>query len=271
MKKKDDQQHRLGLNLSNTEGQQVVRARCMVPAVIVSPLTVEGNALAQFPPLKKFRSGWITLSEGKNSANASPIPTGAYIVTTGSLSCNFNSTIKSIHPAGTVLEVDATRVEFEKEEKMMKCDSCGRENTYHVVAVRALISSGGYVRLFVISVGISGTHGNLCACGKLVQQTYAKPAPLGTYRITQPTNLTQDVGHKSPTVALLNENIYVQVAETRVEQGCVRGRVDTVVDNVNALDKSGDQSRRIGTLAGWVNLFEPPSSRWAEFTTQAAA
>ena len=69
------------------------------------------------------------------------------------------------------MEVDATRIEFGEKEEMMKCRTCGRESMYHTVAVRALIASGGYVTLFVVSVGVSGTHGSLCACGRLVQQT----------------------------------------------------------------------------------------------------
>lgn len=277
MKRKDNQDSQLGgmqHDFPKIEGKQVVRARCMVP-VIVAPLTAEnfvgGKEFAPTALQRKFRSGWITINEGENSVTASPIQTGAYIVTTKDplLSCDSNSKIKAILPSGSCMEVDATRIEFEEKEEMMECHHCGRESMYHTVAVRALIASGGYVTLFVVSVGVSGTHGGLCACGRLVQKTYAEPIPLGTYRITHPTFLTQGSGQKTPVITQLTENEFVQVIETRVEGGCVRGRVHADVFNENYLDQN-DGARRKEPVAGWVSLFEPPSLSWAELTSNAA-
>mmetsp|Transcript_5255 Transcript_5255/g.11927 ORF Transcript_5255/g.11927 Transcript_5255/m.11927 type:complete len:1039 (+) Transcript_5255:164-3280(+) len=243
--------------LSNTEGKQVVRARCMVP-VVVSPLSAEqfvgGNEFTPSKPQRKFRSGWITLGDDKNSTDvtASPIPVGAYVVTTDDplMSCDGNSKIKSILPSGSCMEVVTTRVEFEEDTKMMNCRCCDREGMYYTVAVRALIASGGYVTLFVASMGTSGTHGSLCVCGQLVPHVvYAEPVPLGKYRVTQPVCLTQDSGHKSPMITQLNENACVQVIETRVEDGRVRGRVK-IIDFANGDD---DQIRKESTT-GWVSL-----------------
>ena len=166
------------------------------------------------------------------------------------------------------MEVDATRIEFEEKEKMMKCQSCGRESMFFSVAVRALISSGGYVTLFAVSVGISGTHACLCACGELVQQTYAKPVPLGTYRITHPTELTQGVGYQTRVITELKETARVRVIETRVEDGCVRGRV--IVPVISANNGVKEEARIRESVTGWVNLFEPSSFRWAELVSQVS-
>jgi len=129
------------------------------------------------------------------------------------------------------------------------------------------------VTLFVVSVGVSGTHGSLCACGRLVQQTYAEPVPLGTYRITHPTLLTLGSGHKTPVIMQLEENIFVRVVETRVEDGCVRGRVDIdVSDEYYGTTDGGedDTSRTKESVSGWVSLFEPPSFSWAELISNVA-
>lgn len=273
--KKDKQQqqreqvqnhHIAGMN-DGPGAKHVVRARCMVP-VIVSPLCME-NLVGGAPVTeRKFRSGWITLSEtgGKNSeVTATPIAAGAYVVKTNDplLSCDSNSRIKSILPSGSCMEVDATRIEFERKEKLMKCSFCGRKNMYHSVAVRALIGSGGFVTLFIVSVGVSGTahSGGLCSCGRLVQEIYAEPVPLGTYRVVKPAFLTQGSGNGSNAITHLKEGAFVHVTETRVEEGCVRGRVEIaiVANNGNA---SGQ--RIMESMSGWVSLFEPPSFRWAE-------
>lgn len=165
------------------------------------------------------------------------------------------------------MEVDATRIEFEEIEELMMCRHCGRENMYHTVAVRALIASGGYVTLFVVSVGVSGTQGGLCACGRVVQQTYAEPVPLGTYRTTHPALLTRGSGPKTPAISQLKENVFVRVVETRVEGGCVRGRVNIDISNGNSLGQK-DDSRRNKSVTGWLSLFEPPSFSWAELTSK---
>jgi len=258
---------------TKSKGRRVVRARCMVP-VIVSPLSVEnfihGNGAGGTPvvPRRKFQSGWITIHrEGKDerspAVTAVPIAIGAYIVTTNDplLSCDSNSKIKSILPSGSCMEVNATRIEFEENEEQMKCRYCSRESMYHTVAVRALIASGGYVTLFVVSVGVSGTHGSLCACGRLVQQTYAEPVPLGVYRIVHPALLTRGSGHQSPVMMRFHENDLVRVVETRVEGGCVRGHVDLV----QTVDRGNSKGRK-ETISGWVSLFEPPSFSWAELS-----
>lgn len=165
------------------------------------------------------------------------------------------------------MEVVTTRIEFEENTKMMKC-RCGREGMYYSVAVRALIASGGYVTLFVASVGTSGTHGSLCVCGQLIQHVvYAEPVPLGVYRIIRPTLLTRDIGHKTHVITQLMENAHVQVAETRVEEGCVRGRVNVDVaieNNDHAGGAIANDLVRKEPVTGWVSLFEPPLFRWAE-------
>lgn len=263
-------------------GKRVVRARCMVPVIVPKPLSAEefvAGRSGELPDklLRKFRTGWITLEDGdgaRNSVVANPIPLGAYVVTSDDplLSCDGNAKIKSIYPAGSCMEVDATRIDFEEGTKTMKC-RCGREGTHYTVAIRALISSGGYVTLFVASVGTSSSLGSggghvssLCACGKLVPYVvYAEPVPLGMYRITQPTFVTQEIGHKSPVIAQLKVNTSVRVMETRVEEGCVRGRVNIIVDGQD--DGSQDHRRVKETMAGWVSLFEPPSFRWAELSS----
>ncbi|KAL7528975.1 hypothetical protein ACHAXR_002725, partial [Thalassiosira sp. AJA248-18] len=272
-------------NSSSTEGQRVVRARCMVP-VIIAPLSAEnfvrgGDEFATALPQRKFRCGWITLSEEQGAdcekkstaVTAVPIPIGAYTVTTNDplLSCDANANIKSILPSGSCMEVNATRIEFQDKETMMKCHSCNRESMYHSVAVRALISSGGYVTLLAVSVGVSGTHGSLCTCGQLVQQSYAKPVPLGTYRITHPTLLTQGVGYSTKVMTELKEGARVRVIETRVEDGCVRGRVVVALFGSNNGAKDDNSSRRKESVTGWANLFQPSSFRWAEFIPEKAS
>ncbi|KAL9189725.1 hypothetical protein ACHAXT_009400 [Thalassiosira profunda] len=258
-----------GAAFATAEGKHVVRARCMVPVILssISADNFAGNDYTPTPLQRKFRSGWITLSGGMSAVTASPIPTGAYIVTTNDplVSCDSSAKIKSIFPTGSCLEVDATMIEFEEKEKKMKCHSCGRQNTYHTVAVRSLISSGGYVTLSSVSIGASGTHDSLCVCGKLVQQTNAEPVPFGTYRITRPALLTHGSGQNTPAITQLKENAWVQVLNTRVEDGCVRGRVNVVI----ASDLNGDATRKQELVTGWVSLFEPPSTRWAELTTKA--
>ena len=161
------------------------------------------------------------------------------------------------------LEVVTTRIEFEEDTRMMKC-RCGREGSYHAVAVRALIASGGYVTLFIASVGGSSTgtqNGSLCVCGQLVQHVvFAEPVPLGKYKMTHPAFLTQEIGLKSQVVTQLKENTCIHVIETKVEDGCVRGRVSISRDEIDH-----------GPLNGWVSLFEPPSFSWAEYISNTAS
>ena len=152
---------------------------------------------------------------------------------------------------------------------MMKC-RCGREGMYHAVAVRALIASGGYVTLFIASVGGTSTgtqHGSLCVCGQLVQHVvFAEPVPLGIYKMTHPAFLTQEIRiRKSQVVTQLKENTCIHVIETKVEEGCVRGRVSISRDEI---DHGGALAKE--TVCGWVSLFEPPSFSWAEYISNTA-
>lgn len=136
----------------------------------------------------------------------------------------------------------------------MKCRYCGRENVYPAIAVRGIVSSGGYATLSNIAVGKSGTHGALCTCERLVQSSYAEPVPLGIYRTTQPTYLTQESDVNSSVIMKFNKDKYVRVVETRVELGCVRGRVDLV-----------GTVTKMKSVTGWISLLEPQSRHWAEY------
>lgn len=157
------------------------------------------------------------------------------------------------------IEVVNTRIEFEDDAKTMKCD-CGREGTYNCVSVRALLASGGYVTLLNTSIGTDGA----CVCGALVQQTiYADPVPLGTYKITHPTSVTKHIGLKTTVITRLTENSCVEVIDTKVEDGCVRGLVHISGSELYH-DDDGRSNTDEAMLTGWVCLFEPPSFSWAE-------
>jgi len=236
-------------------GEQVVRARCMVPVVIVPPTSMN-TIIAK--PQQKFRNGWITLFGGEGttkdlncSVAAFPIPLGAYIFKADDPLLLGDNKVK--FPIGSIVEIVTTRIEFEDKE---------REGMQHSVAVRGLVASGGYVTLCVISIGASGT--SLRLSGFVRSEIYAAPVPLGTYRITHPTNLSPDVlknAANDDVVIQLEKNERVRIVETRVEDGCVRGRVGEVF--------SARRSRHINSkdtqkTIGWISLFEPPSLRWAE-------
>jgi len=166
----------------SNEGEQVVRARCMLP-VIKSSLSAKDFATGKIDskPQQKFTSGWITLVGQAEDTSVIPIPLGKYFVTSDEplLSCDFGSNIKSTHEPGSMVEVVNTRIEFEDDTRTMKCSSCGREGKYHTIAVRALIATGGYVTILLSPVGgAQGADTNLCVCGQLVQPlSCAKPAP----------------------------------------------------------------------------------------------
>ena len=173
-----------GQDSNNSESEQVVRARCMLP-VIKSSLSAEDFAATgkiDSKPQQKFTSGWITLvGQGEDTSAVIPIPLGTYNVTSDEplLSCDFGSNVKSTHEPGSTFEVVNTRIEFEDDTRTMKC-SCGREGKYHTIAVRALIATGGYVTILVSPVGgVQGHDIKLCVCGQSVQSlSYAKPAPV---------------------------------------------------------------------------------------------
>jgi hypothetical protein len=120
--------------------------------------------------------------------------------------------------------------------------------------------------LSVLSVGASG--GSLVLSGSIRDVSYAKLVPLGTYRMTCPADLTCDVGSDTSTVvARLEENSRVRVVETRVEDGCVRGRVvDVVFADTDA--HFGHRKGVSEAITGWVILFEPPSFTWAEHVSE---
>ena len=233
---------------SDFEGVRTVRARCMMSS--------DDSASR-----KRFKNGWITLSqEGKNnrgySEAASPIPVGAHVVSSQEPLMSYSgSQIKSILPSGSCMEVDATRLEFDESETI-KCD-CGQETIYPVVAVKALISLGGYATLLTRPVGKSSP----CGCGKEVVTTprrYAEPVALGVYKVVHPDGvfLTEGIGPNTPVITTLKQNACAEVVETKVEEGCVRGKINIFLSC--DLSEVGDKN------TGWISLFEPPSFFWAE-------
>lgn len=247
MKKRVSESQGLSMLTSDFEVVRTVRARCMMSS--------GDNA-----PKKRFKSGWITLSEEGKSETASPIPVGAHVVSSKEPLVSYSGTqIKSILPSGSCMEVDATRLEFDESETV-KC-ACGQESAYPVIAVKALISLGGYATLFTHPVGKS----NPCACGKELvtgQRQYANPVELGVYKIIEPGGvfLTEGIGPNTPIVTTLKQDACVEVVETRVEEGCVRGKINVFLSC--DLSEMGDKS------AGWISLFEPPSFVWAEIVSK---
>ena len=169
------------------------------------------------------------------------------------------SQIKSILPSGSCMEVDATRLEFDESENL-KCD-CGQESSYPVIAVKALISLGGYATLPTHPMSKSSQ----CACGKEVvtnPRHYAEPVALGVYKIVHPDGvfLTEGIGPNTPIVTTLKQNACAEVVETRVEEGCVRGKINIFLSC--DLSEMGDKN------TGWISLFEPPSFVWAELVSE---
>jgi hypothetical protein len=245
-------------------GIRTVRARCMVPILIppMIPEHVDGMRCVNARPQKKFKSGWISLCDdnvSRGGANAVPLLLGAYIVVSNG-GCTVteghrtDSKVKSILPCRSCVEVVTTRMEFEENEELMTCH-CGRESLHSVVAVRALIATGGHLTLFVFPISTSGSIDNVCYCGKFVQHTNAEPVPLGLYKITHPdgVSVTTTINKESPIISSIAEGVQVQVLQTGVEDGCVRGRIS--VQNDPAKEP----------VVGWVNLFEFPDLRWAEY------
>lgn len=232
------------------KGVRSVRARCMMSTDNTSK--------------KRFKSGWVTLSEedksyGENVGTASPIPVGAHVVSSKEPLMSYSgSQIKAILPYSSCMEVDATRLEFDESETV-KCD-CGQESTYPVIAVNALISLGGYATLYTLPVGKSSP----CACGQVVAKPrhYADPVELGVYKVVHPDGifLTEGIGPNSPIVTTLKQNACAEVIETKVEDGCVRGKINIFLSC--DLSEMGDKN------TGWISLFEPPSFVWAELVSE---
>jgi hypothetical protein len=241
----------LSMLTSDFEVIRTVRARCMMSSDSATT--------------KRFKSGWITLCEedkksnGENIVTASPIPVGAHVVTSKQPLISYSgSQIKTILPSGSCMEVDATRLEFD-ESTTVKCD-CGQESSYPVIAVKALISLGGYATLFTLPVGKSSP----CACGQEVvakPTRYAEPVDLGVYKVVHPNGviLTEGICPNTPIITTLKQNAFADVIETRVEDGCVRGKIKIFLSC--DLSETGDKN------TGWISLFEPPSFVWAELVS----
>ena len=229
----------LSMLASEIECIRTVRARCLVFAP-------DGDS-------KKKISGWITLCEEGKSDTASPIPVGAYNVSSKEPLMSYSgSKIKTILPSGSCMEVNATRLEFD-ECNATKCDY-GQENAYPVVAVKALISLGGYATLFTRPLG----------CGKEVlmeEHHLAEPVALGIYKVVHPDGVffTEGIGPNSQVITTISQNACVEVVETRVEQGCVRGKISIFYSY--DVSESGDKK------TGWISLFEPPTFIWAELVS----
>ena len=268
MKRKvSDPRSQFSMLTSDFEGVRTVRARCMMS----SSVDISSSSATQ----KRFKSGWITLSEeGKSSdgkqqhhtINASPIPVGAHVVSSnhGPLMSYVGSKIKTILPSGSCMEVDATRIEFDESETV-ECNNCGADCTYPLIAVKALISLGGYATLFTLPVK---GKSSLCSCGQILSNPtyfatyFAEPVKLGVYKVIHPDGvfLTEGIGPNTPVISTLKQNALAEVTETRVEDGCVRGKINIFLSC--DLSEMGDKN------TGWISLFEPPNFVWAELVTE---
>jgi hypothetical protein len=268
MKRKvSDPRSQFSMLTSDYEGVRTVRARCMMS----SSVDIGSSSATQ----KRFKSGWITLSEeGKSSdgkqqhhiINASPIPVGAHVVSSnhGPLMSYAGSKIKTILPSGSCMEVDATRIEFDESETV-ECNNCGADSTYPLIAVKALISLGGYATLFTLPVK---GKSSLCSCGQILSNPtyfatyFAEPVKLGVYKVIHPDGvfLTEGIGPNTPVISTLKQDALAEVTETRVEDGCVRGKINIFLSC--DLSEMGDKN------TGWISLFEPPNFVWAELVTE---
>mmetsp|Transcript_10346 Transcript_10346/g.21979 ORF Transcript_10346/g.21979 Transcript_10346/m.21979 type:complete len:481 (-) Transcript_10346:155-1597(-) len=177
-------------------------------------------------------SGWISLLNVKTgSSGATCVPLGAYVtvsehgcvVTEGAAE---SSKLKRTLTRGTCVEVCATRLEESN-------------------VVRGLLTSGGYATL--ISGTGKGSGGGGSSKRDLSSESYLMPVPLGTYHILYEVGLpvTSGIDGRSDVVTKLAMNTRVEVVETSVENGRVRGRI-------------------CHPSHGWISLFEP-SCRWAKF------
>jgi hypothetical protein len=267
-RKASDSRSQFSMLTSDFEGVRTVRARCMMS----SSVDISSSSATQ----KRFKSGWITLSEeGKSSdgkqqqqhiVNASPIPVGAHVVSSnhGPLMSYVGSKIKTILPSGSCIEVDGTRIEFDDSETV-ECNNCGADCTYPLIAVKALISLGGYATLFTLPVK---GKSSLCSCGKILSNPtyfatyFAEPVKLGVYKVIHPDGvfLTEGIGPNTPVISTLKQNALAEVTETRVEDGCVRGKINIFLSC--DLSEMGDKN------TGWISLFEPPNFVWAELVSE---
>lgn len=237
-------------------GVRTVRCRCIVP-ILINPTS--NNA----PPQKQFRSGWISLCTDNRfmGTRATPLQQGAYIIISDS-GCivtegnGSDSKIKSILPRYSCVEVVTTQLRFEDNEELLTCH-CGKEVMYIAAAVRALIASGGYITLLYSPIGTPESPDNICNCGTLIQRTIAQPVPIGMYKICHPNGVIVTSGIKeSQTVSIIDEGKKVEVLQTAVDDRCIRGRICL----------EDDHSKE--TIIGWINLFESPEMRWAEYMSE---
>jgi hypothetical protein len=201
-----------------------VRARC------ISSSSTRGE---------KPLSGWISLFNAvTGSSGATPVPCGAYVTVTES-GCtvteggSLNSKFKCLLKRGSCVDIVSTRIE----------DG----------AVRGLISSGGYVTL----IGPKRNH--VKKNGKSSSpkdEQYLMHVPIGVYKVVYPDGLPVLMGFQSdaPSAMDLELDSFVQVVETRVNDGRVCGRIIAVIN---------DSIRH--EIQGWIYLFES-KRRWCKFS-----
>ena len=187
---------------------------------------------------EKSLTGWISLFNAvSGSSGATPILCGAYVAVTesgctvtegGSLDSKFKSLLKR----GSCVDIVSTRIE---------------DGT-----VRGLISSGGYVTL----IGPKRSH--VKKDGKTAtprDEQFLMHVPIGVYKVVYKDGLPVMMGAQSnaPSAIDLEMDSYVQVVETRVQNGRVCGRIIAVInDNIRH------------ELHGWIYLFES-KRRWCKF------
>ena len=226
-----------------------VRARVIVPNLPQDDESTSGGQV-------KFTSGWVSLLNAlTGSSGASLVPLGAYVVvaepgcviTEGG---RLDSKVKGKLIPGSCCEVVATRMEEG--------------------VVRGLLEEGGHVTLFAPPRGSVTVNTSNGARKQDTGRMFAMPVPLGTYQIIHNgLPVTADISVTSSTQTKLQQNTNVEVLETRVDEGRVRGRV-CVVGNERQLatgscagSTSGSQA---GMIHGWINLFEP-NQRWAKIVS----
>ena len=136
--------------------------------------------------------------------------------------------------------------------------------------VRGLIDGGGHVTLFV-PPRKSASNSNIGSSEKKKSdggRMFAMPVPLGTYQIIQNgLSVTTNIESTSAIQMKLQLNSTVEIVETRVEDGRVRGRICAVVNedggSVVGFEKASKSSGNSHDVNGWINLFEP-DKRWAK-------
>mmetsp|Transcript_22244 Transcript_22244/g.45830 ORF Transcript_22244/g.45830 Transcript_22244/m.45830 type:complete len:340 (+) Transcript_22244:894-1913(+) len=234
-----------------------VRARCLVPPPPISQGNSSNGEEKERHRSAGYQNGYISLANAvSGSTGVSPVPLGAYVavadcgcpVTEGA---RLDTKMREVLVRGTCFEVTATRIEEG--------------------VVRGLVAWGGFVSLFAPGSGVpskssnsntsnsNGTngakqnftkHGNIRADGGI---NFAMPVPLGQYSIIYPHGLPVTAGFSrhTPIKTKLKLDDIVEVVETRVEDGKVRGRLSAIICAA-------------GISRGWISIFDP-SCRWAKF------